>query len=60
MLKYLIGVVIAAYVIYLVYRQVKNFKNKNYCATCSGCPSASSCGQFKDDTQSYDRSANKN
>ena len=44
----IIGLIIAAYTGYLVYRQVKNVKAGNYCGHCSGCPTARSCAQYKD------------
>ena len=44
----LIGLVIAGYSIYLVYRQIKNAKAGNYCGSCTGCASAKTCGQLKE------------
>ncbi len=43
----IIGVLIAVYVGYLIYRQIKNVKAGNYCGSCSGCPSANECGPGK-------------
>ncbi|HZK33897.1 MAG TPA: FeoB-associated Cys-rich membrane protein [Bacillota bacterium] len=48
MAPYIIGALIGAYLGYLIYRQVKNIKEKNYCGSCAGCPSAQSCGQIKE------------
>lgn len=48
MLPIIIGLVIAGYVGYLIYRQVKNVKAGNFCGSCSGCPSAINCGEFKE------------
>lgn len=48
MVELVIGLGIVGYTAYLVYRQVKNFKEGNYCGSCSGCPSAKSCGKLKD------------
>ncbi len=47
MLAIVIGVVIAGYTGYLIYRQVKNLKAKNYCGHCTGCPSAIACSSIK-------------
>ncbi|MDD2190426.1 MAG: FeoB-associated Cys-rich membrane protein [Eubacteriales bacterium] len=45
MAKIVIGVIIAVYVGYLIYRQVKNIKARNFCGSCCGCPSAKSCSR---------------
>lgn len=45
----IIGLLIAGYSGYLIYRQIRNAKEGNFCGTCSGCPSAKACGQFKKD-----------
>ena len=44
----IIGLVIAGYTGYLIYRQINNVKKGNFCGNCSGCASAKSCGEFKD------------
>ncbi|NLZ45476.1 MAG: FeoB-associated Cys-rich membrane protein [Clostridiales bacterium] len=44
----IIGLIIAAYTGYLIYRQLKNVKAGYYCGNCSGCPSSKSCGQYKE------------
>ena len=44
----IIGLVIAGYTGYLIYRQINNVKKGNFCGNCSGCPSSKSCGEFKD------------
>lgn len=48
MLPIIIGLVIAGYTGYLIYRQVKNAKAGNFCGSCGGCPSARTCGEFKE------------
>lgn len=45
----IIGLAVSGYTGYLVYRQIKNTKEGNFCGNCSGCPSAKSCGQLKTD-----------
>lgn len=47
MIAYVIGAVIVGYTGYLIYRQVKNVKEKNYCGHCAGCPSAKACSSMK-------------
>ncbi len=48
----LIGLAIAGYTVYLIYRQVKNARAGNYCGSCSGCSSAKTCGDFKEPKES--------
>jgi hypothetical protein len=49
MAKIIIGMIIAGYSGYLIFRQIKNMKVGKFCNSCSGCVSAKSCGQFEHD-----------
>ncbi|NLJ90545.1 MAG: FeoB-associated Cys-rich membrane protein [Clostridiales bacterium] len=42
----IIGLLIVAYTIFVIRRQVKNIKAGNYCGSCSSCGSAKTCGQL--------------
>lgn len=46
-----IGLAIASYTGYLIYRQVKNARNGQFCGSCSGCPSAKTCGVIKNPSE---------
>ncbi|NLC45453.1 MAG: FeoB-associated Cys-rich membrane protein [Clostridiales bacterium] len=43
----IIGLVIAGYTGYLIYRQISNVKKGNFCGNCSACPSSKRCGELK-------------
>ncbi|HHX54974.1 MAG TPA: FeoB-associated Cys-rich membrane protein [Clostridiales bacterium] len=43
----IIGLAVAVYTGYLIYRQVKNAREGNFCGNCSGCPSAKNCEQLE-------------
>jgi hypothetical protein len=49
MAKIIIGMIIAGYSGYLIFRQIKNMKAGKFCNSCTGCVSANSCGQFEHD-----------
>lgn len=53
LIRIIIGLIIGAYVAYLIVRQVRNAKAGNYCGSCSGCPSAACCASKKRDNDSH-------
>lgn len=45
-MSYIIGALIVAYTVFIIYKKVKDTKaGKSCCSGCSGCPSRDKCGK---------------